>query len=974
MADDRSSHNRSNRPRPGRPPRGLAIFIALLVRRRKLRALEWEQAWRSVAPLVPSEIQGLSEAEASARKEEGQINTIDLTPRRTRREIISQNTVSIFNLSLIGIAIVQLLLGKPLDALISLGVMLLNIGLNVFQEMFAKRRLRDIELTNHPRVTVIRQGKAHSIDADDIVIDDVLVLGPGDQLFVDGQLVGEGQITVDESILSGKSGSLIKGSGDMVYAGSFCVAGRAVYRTTHVGSQRRIIELYQVAKDGQSQKELTSIESIIDRILKIMLLFVAAFTLILLSRYFSGAVDVPVEEVIDIANVIFSIAPAGLFFMIFLTYAAGTADLGKLGALVHRARSVESMARVDVMCFARDGVLTGTRVEMETVESLSGEENIPEPRIRQILGDYVRSSTLDNLATRAIWNNFEGDQRIALEEAPFYSVFGWSAVVFNDRDLRGVYILGDELVLEHHLIKDGDDSSGDEEEKPGALGTVFGRVSGLFNRQSSVDESNSEPEGNLQSLSGKNSLADSQDRDESEPVEDKTRENVFKRLFARAGSLIRRGEEETEEEGEPAEAEAKHAELLFAYCPEITRLYDDEGMPQLPDGIIPLARLRYYEQIRPEAVETIEKFSETGVSIKVFSPGNPERTVSLLARAGMGQGDGSIHQAISGADLAHMNPRQLAGAAESYNVFGHLAPQDAARLVEALRRSGHYVAVLGDGVNDVPALRQADLSIVMQSSSQAAQSVADIILLEDSPTVLQQVLDKGQRIVTGLLDVLKLYLVQIFYIVLMILAVRLIATGFPYKSAQGSLIAAVTVTIPALAITFWASPGIIHSTRLRRLLSHFVVPAAITMSTAGMVVYRYFLFQYNNLGYAQLAVTYVLCITGLLLVLFLKPPTRLWAGGAPLSGDRRYTLMILVLMVAFYLLGAIPLAEQFLYFTWLERPGDYLVIAAATIWWAFTLRFIWFLWPLEADERSPARYIFSRLNLSALFSRSPREI
>ena len=188
----------------------------------------------------------------------------------------------------------------------------------------------------------------------------------------------------------------------------------------------------------------------------------------------------------------------------------------------------------------------------------------------------------------------------------------------------------------------------------------------------------------------------------------------------------------------------------------------------------------------------------------------------------------------------------------------------------------------------------------------------------------------------------------------------------------GSLIAAVNVTIPALALTFWASPGIMHSTRLRRLLTHFVFPAAITISAAGMIVYRYFLVQYDNLDYAQLAVTYILGVTGLLLVLFLKPLTRLWAGGAPLSGDLRFSLLVLVLMVAFFALGAIPLAEQFLYFTWLERPMDYLVIVLVAGWWAFTLRFIWFLWPLEADTRSPGRYIFSRLNLSALFSKLRR--
>lgn len=951
------------------------IFALLLRRRRSLRARQREQARRLGAPLVPADIQGLSEGEAAARKEEGQVNTVELEPRRSIREITRQNTLSIFNLSLLGIAVVQLLLGKPLDGLISLGVLILNIGMNVFQEMFARRRLRDIELSNRPKSTVIREGKARSIDADDIVVDDMLVLGPGDQLFVDGQLVGEGEIIVDESILGIQNQTLAKRSGDPVYAGSFCISGRMVYKVTHVGSQRQFTGLYQVARDGQSNKVLTPIERIIDRVLKVMLVFVAAFTIALLYRYFSGQMFAPIEQVIDVANVIFSIAPAGLYFMIFLTYAAGTADLGKLGALVHRARSVESMAQVDVMCFARDGVLTGTRVEMEDIQSQDEEQYLPEPRIRQILGDYVRSTSLDNLTSRAILENFEGDQREIVEEAPFYSVFGWSAVVFDDRDLRGVYFLGDELVLRQHLGEEVGETLAEEDEKTGAFGNLFGRVSGLFRRNAGGDETDKVPGQIPNPRVFEKSIDTSQDRDESEDNGEETGSNVFKRLFTRATKIIHREEKESDTSVDQDDPEEQRAELLFAYLPQVISIYGADGLPQLPDGLVPLSRLRYYDHIRPEALETIEKFSETGVSIKVFSPGNPQRTVSLLAKAGVGGVGGSIHQVLSGPDLVQLNLSQLASTVERHDVFGYLVPLDAARIVQAMRSVGHHVAVLGDGVNDIPALRQADLGIVMQSSSQAVQSVADIILLEDSPAVLQRVLDKGQRIVTGLLDILKLYLVQIIYIVLMITSVRfIVGVGFPYKSVQGSLIAAVTVTIPALALTFWAPAGILRTTRLRRLLAHFVFPAAIMIGAAAMIVYYYFLVQYGNLDYAQLAVTYALGVTGLLLILFLKPPTRIWAGGAPLNGDRRFSLLVLVLMVAFFAIGAIPLADRFLYFRLLEGARDYLFIAAVVGWWAFTLRFIWFLWPLEADTRTPGRYIFSRLNLGVLFSRSRRRV
>jgi cation-transporting ATPase E len=266
-------------------------------------------------------------------------------------------------------------------------------------------------------------------------------------------------------------------------------------------------------------------------------------------------------------------------------------------------------------------------------------------------------------------------------------------------------------------------------------------------------------------------------------------------------------------------------------------------------------------------------------------------------------------------------------------------------VVATLREQGEAVAVVGDGVNDLPAMRQAGLSIARQSSSQAALGAADIVLLEDSPGVLLRVLEKGQRIVNGLLDVLKLYLTQISYLVVLIAAIRLAADGFPYVSKQGSLIGIVTLSIPALGLSLWATGGVLHSARLGQRLARFVGPAAVTLGATGMVVYWFFLDRTGEVAYAQLALTYTLVLSGLVLVVFVRPPWPSRVGGVAQGGDWRPTALVLVLLALFFLAASIPLAEQFFQLTQLRQPTDYLFVGLAVLAWALLLRFILLLVP-----------------------------
>jgi magnesium-transporting ATPase (P-type) len=953
---------------------GLAAAIALLIRRlRKERDGKVPPAPEPVSAEVFLDLEGLTQEEAAARRLEGQDNTIQFRPPRTSSQIWRESIYNILNAGLVGIAVAQLLLGKPLDALLSLGVAVFNVVLNAGQQFFARRRLRDVEQAARPRATVIREGKANSIDPSEIVVGDVLVLGPGDQVLVDGQVVGEGEILVDESMLTGEHGRVAKRAGDTVYAGSFCVSGRAAHTAERVGSERRISALS--AEIVATQEEMTPIERVVDRVLRVLLVVVALMTILLLLFWFRVDTGLPVDTVNSALSVIFSIAPAGLFFMIVLTYAAGTADLGKLGALVHRARSVESLANTDVMCFAQAGILTGAHVEVEALDSPKDGEGIAESRLRQILGDYALTTAADNVAIRAMVKTFPGNRRAAVDEAPFLSVQGWSAVAFDDEDLRGVYILGDPQILGPYLVTAEENAPPEEDElHPSAWKRVASPVGRLLERPMSLfrrDEAEPDQDGLLGdephggALLGDGQFGDRPTPDTPEPEEPGSGDaangggpvpSFFGRMRNRVATILRREtREDTADDASEQEATYENV-FLFAYHPDLLPLHGASGLPQVPDDLIPLCNLRYSERVRPEAIDTIKAFAKMGVTIKAFSSGAPERTASILKQAGLGSDENRPLLVTTGGELAGLDPEAFAVAVAKNTVFGKITPELAGAVVKALRGDRRTVVVVGDGVNDLPAMQEAGLAVARRSSSQAALSVADIVVLDDSPQALLNVVEKGQRIVNGLLDVLKLYLTQVFYLALLIIVLILVARGFPYLSKQGSIIAIVTLTLPSVGLSFWASSGAPPISNLGRLLALFVGPAMLVICGIAVVVYMLVLDRTGDVAYTQLVLTYTLVACGLLLVLFVKPPWRLRVGLRVETADLRPTVLVLVLWFLFLLVALIPLAYQLFGVEGLRQPQDFAVVGLAGLAMGFSLAFLYRVVPLvdsTSGQRDP---------------------
>jgi cation-transporting ATPase E len=520
------------------------------------------------------------------------------------------------------------------------------------------------------------------------------------------------------------------------------------------------------------------------------------------------------------------------------------------GALVQQINSVESLCHVTVLCLDKTGTLTTNRIQLDQIKPINVSSNLAESKLRSILGDFAHSVSASNRTNQAIVEACEGQARTVHEEAPFSSARKWSALSFNEDDLRGTYVMGAPEILQPHLEDDSTDEYGAE--------------------------------------------------------------------WAARGLRV----------------------LLFAYRPELTPLRDADGEPQLPKDLFPLSVLIFSDELRPEAKETMAGFRKIGVNIKIISGDNPHTVSALAKQAGL-EDNGSPLKLISGPELAEMDDIQFNQAALDTSIFGRITPHQKEHLVQTLRDSGHYVAMTGDGVNDVLALKRANLGIAMQDGSQATRSVADIVLLNNSFAVLPDTFSEGQRILNGMQDILKLYLTRIIYLTLLIAAIMRVGPGFPFSPKQSSILSIITLAIPAFALALWARRGPVPEGRLINRLIHFIVPAGITMFAAGLVVYLYFLMTTFDFVYAQHTLTYALIVCGLLLIIFVEPPIKDFVGGDELSSDRRPTWLAIGLFLLFLASFVISPLRDFWGLMPLRQYSDYLVIGVVVIFWALALRYIW---------------------------------
>lgn len=390
------------------------------------------------------ELFGLSEQEVIARRATGLGHNAPIQTSRTYLEIVRTNLFTFINIVFFFISLILAVLGRWEDIVIAL-VILLNVVVNIFQEVKAKQKLDRITLLTRPKAIVIRDGEQQLIDPSGIVLGDVLVTNPGDQIVVDGSVVGNGKMNVDESLLTGESDLMPKQAGDPVYSGSYCISGAACYVAEKVGKDSLANQLTAGAK--AHRQAITPLQKEINLIVRILLVIMIFLWLLLAISLIIGLTSFVMS--VQIAAVIAGLVPAGLYLMITLSYALGVGKMIDQSVLIQQLNAVESISNIDVLCLDKTGTLTTNRIQLLSVHPI--EDNAM--TVRSLLGDYAASVTGGNRTNEAITVSYPGKKRTTKLEIPFASAYKWSGISFADPQLPGIYIMGAPEILNTAVLK-----------------------------------------------------------------------------------------------------------------------------------------------------------------------------------------------------------------------------------------------------------------------------------------------------------------------------------------------------------------------------------------------------------------------------------------------------------------------------------------------------------------------------------------
>lgn len=851
---------------------------------------------------------GLSEQEAHERRAHGLGNTAAPPPGRSYRQIVVENVFTFINVCLFGLGLTLAVLGRFSDALVSTAVISMNVVVSVVQEVRAKRTLDAIALLTRPTATVVRDGREREVPPEELVIGDTLAVGPGDQIVIDGRVLGvEGDpgddvrtpVAVDESLLTGEADLVAKQPGDAVYSGSFCVTGGGCYVAEHIGANSFAQQI--TAEARAFRRVLTPLQQEINLVVRIVLLIVLYLEFLLIVK--SVLQRINLAESVENSTIVAALVPNGLFLSIAVAYALGAVRILRFGALVQQANAIESLSHVDVLCLDKTGTLTANRLTVTGVYPLG---TTTKQEVERVLSAIAASASGGNKTTEALHAAWPRPRQRLAAEIPFSSARKWSAVEFGDdgadgadgaerhdmtntaslegvgyavAPLRGVYALGAPEMLHPYLRN--------EPHNVGKLPPSGGAV-----QWPAIAEQ--------------------------------------VRVLAERGLRV----------------------LLVARSASVSERLENRGDASvLPADMEPLGLVALGDELRPEAQETLSAFARAGVQLKIISGDNAETVAALARQAGIDPSN----RVLSGPELDGMGQAEFDAAVASATIFGRITPQQKARLVRSLRQHGRYVAMIGDGVNDVVALKQANLGIALRSGSQATRGVADLVLMQDSFAVLAPAVAEGQRIQNGMHDILKLFLTRIGTVGLVIFS-SLVIGIFPLELRQASVVTLFSVGIPAILLAVWAHPGPSPQGSLTRRLLHFVLPPMVLTSALGLLLFvgvyvlrlveagafaaRGGVAPLVDMPTAQTTLTAFLVCCGLLLVIFVEPPTGWWVGGNALARDWRPTFLAVGMMIAFAGMLLIPPLRSLFVLAHLGLQ-EYVLLVLALVVWLTCLRATW---------------------------------
>ncbi|GHG65220.1 HAD-IC family P-type ATPase [Streptomyces griseocarneus] len=769
---------------------------------------------------------GLSAREVAERVARGEVNDVPVRSSRSTADIVRANVLTRFN-AIIGVLFLIILAVGPLQDGLFGFVIIANTAIGIVQELRAKKTLDSLAVIGEARPTVRRDGTPAPVPTGEIVLDDVIELGPGDKCVVDGEVLEADGLEIDESLLTGEADPVLKRPGDKVMSGSFVVAGGGAFTATKVGREAYAAQLAEEAsRFTLVHSELrTGISEILKYVTWMMIptaLGLIVSQLVIEDHDWREAVRRMVAGIVPMV-------PEGLVLLTSVAFAIGVVRLGRRQCLVQELPAIEGLARVDVVCLDKTGTLTEGGMDVSELRLLP-DARADEPYVRQVLGALGESDPRPNASLRAIIDAYpDGTGWRCTESLPFSSARKYSGASLNSPDAESSnWLLGAPDVL---------------------------------------------------LPSGAAALAE---------ADDLNAKGLRVLLLARAA-----------------------------------RELDD---PHVTEDVRPTALVVLEQRLRSDAADTLRYFAEQDVAAKVISGDNAVSVGAVAAKLALPGSESPVDARRLPGEPDAMG-RVLDGGA----VFGRVTPQQKRDMVGALQSRGHTVAMTGDGVNDVLALKDADIGVAMGSGSEATRAVAQIVLLNNSFASLPSVVAEGRRVIGNITRVATLFLTKTVYSVLLAVLVVCTRVPYPFLPRHLTLLSTLTIGVPAFFLALAPNRERAQPHFVRRVM-RYAVPAGLIAAAATFAAYLLARHHYTGadaLGAETSAATLTLFLVSLWVLAIIARPYTWWR-----------VALVLTMGAAFLVVLATPWLQRFfaLKLVGTTMPWAAVAIAAAA---AAALEFAW---------------------------------
>lgn len=720
---------------------------------------------------------GLTDEQVNERIEQGKVNADENPNTRTYKQIVRENTLTFFNFLNLVLLVLVLLVGSYKNAFF-VCIIIINTLIGIAQEIRAKKTIDKLAILTAKKSIVIREGKKWTVPTEELVLDDLVCLKTGDQVPADAKVL-EGSVEVNESLLTGESDNLPKNVGDELFSGSFVTAGEACCQIIHVGKDNYAAQITSEAKEFKRHN--SELKNSLNAILKVISIIIVPLGALLFYKQYYIVGNTFKASVVSMVAGVLGMIPEGLVLLTSVALTLGALVLANKKTLVQELYCIETLARVDTLCLDKTGTITEGTMCVERVEPWSESllRNLTEDKEEPDEGGMLQNQEIqpENAETQNpdTGSQTEADQAETIDETA--------------------------ALQDIHEIED-----------------MMGNLMYVLKDQNATIDALRQRFPTKTSMTPEHIIPFSSDRKYSGAVF----EDRGTYLMGAAQFLFPEGREEILDVCQKYAQEGLRV-LTLAHSSQTA-----EGT-ELPADLEPVALLLLTDVIREEAPDTLKFFDSQEVDLKVISGDDPVTVSAIAKRAG-------LKNAESYVDATTLETEEdLEEAVSKYSVFGRVTPQQKKEMVQALQKQGHTVAMTGDGVNDVLALKEADCSIAMAQGSDAAKNIANVVLLDSNFASMPHIVNQGRRVVNNIRTAASMFLIKTMFSVMLSLLTIFFGNTYPFEPIQMSLISACAVGIPTFLLAQENNYEKIDHTFLRHVFIN-AFPAALTITSCVFAV------------------------------------------------------------------------------------------------------------------------------------------